>query len=227
MMNKAALGKRGLIVSCQALEHEPLHGGDTMKKMAVAAAASGAVGIRTNGAHDIRRIKESVNIPVIGLIKRDIPGSAIFITPTLQEVREIVDAGADVVALDLTDREDRLTKVGELIDYAHAAGVKVMADISTLEEGIAAQRLGADFVGTTLSGYTPYSPQKHTPDLELVRSLSARLQIPVIAEGRIWTPEEAAEALRAGADYVVVGSAITRPQLIVERYVSVLNPMLG
>lgn len=225
--NNKIFSKRGLIVSCQALEHEPLHGGDAMAKMAKAAFQSGAIGIRTNGVADIRAIKEAVDLPVIGLIKRDIPGSDVFITPTLDEVVAIIGAGADIVALDVTDREDRLMKAAELIDFAHKAGVAVMADVSTYEEGIAAEKLGADFIGTTLSGYTPYSTQIEGPDLTLVGSLSADVQVPVVAEGRIWNPAEAALALQAGAAYVVVGSAITRPQLITARYVEAVQKVNG
>ncbi|OCT15537.1 N-acetylmannosamine-6-phosphate 2-epimerase [Paenibacillus pectinilyticus] len=213
----------GLIVSCQALEHEPLHGGDTMAKMARAAVQSGAIGIRTNGVLDILLIKKEVNVPVIGLIKRDMPGSSVFITPTLDEVKAIVLAGADVVALDVTDREGRLDAVKSLITCAHELGAAVMADISTLEEGITAEALGVDFIGTTLSGYTPYSTQQEGPDFELLQKLCARVRVPVIAEGRIWTPEEAVKALACGAVNVVVGSAITRPQLITERYVRALR----
>lgn len=219
--------ERGLIVSCQALEHEPLHGGDAMAKMAKAAFQSGAIGIRTNGVNDIRAIKEAVDLPVIGLIKRDMPDSDVFITPTLDEVVQIIAAGADIVALDVTDREDRLATAAELIDFAHKAGVAVMADVSTYEEGMAAEKLGADFIGTTLSGYTPYSTQAEGPDLALVSSLAADVQVPVVAEGRIWSPEEAALALQAGATYVVVGSAITRPQLITARYVKAVRQVIG
>lgn len=218
---------KGLIVSCQALEHEPLHGGDTMAKMAVAAKSVGAVAIRTNGVEDIRRIREAVDLPIIGLIKRDMPGSAVFITPTVDEVTAIVEAGAGIVAMDVTDREGRLDTVRELIDCAHRLGAAVMADVSTFEEGVAAEKLGADYVGTTLSGYTPYSPQLEEPDFELVRKLKATLQVPVVAEGRIWTPQQAAEALEAGADVVVVGSAITRPQLIAERFAKAVAAAAG
>lgn len=214
---------KGLIVSCQALEHEPLHGGDTMAKMARAAVQSGAIGIRTNGVPDIVAIKKEVNVPVIGLIKRDIPGSAIFITPTLDEVKAIVSAKAEIVALDVTNREERLESVKPLIEYAHLRGVLVMADISTFEEGLAAEKLDVDFIGTTLSGYTPYSTQQEGPDLVLIQQLSKSVNIPVVAEGRIWTPEDAAKAKNAGASYVVVGSAITIPQLITSRYVNTVS----
>ncbi|MCY9658603.1 N-acetylmannosamine-6-phosphate 2-epimerase [Paenibacillus chondroitinus] len=214
---------KGLIVSCQALPHEPLRGGDTMAKMARAAVEAGAVGIRTNGVFDILAIKQEVSVPVIGLIKRDIAGSDIFITPTINEVQAIVLAGADVVALDVTDREGRLEAVKPLIALAHKMGAAVMADISTLEEGIAAERLGVDLIGTTLSGYTSYSRQSDEPDFELLRQLSEAVKIPVVAEGRIWTPEEAVKALECGAANVVVGSAITRPQLITARYIKAMS----
>ncbi|NOV00718.1 N-acetylmannosamine-6-phosphate 2-epimerase [Paenibacillus planticolens] len=219
--------KKGLIVSCQALPDEPLHSGDTMTKMARAAVQSGAIGIRTNGVFDILCIKQEVDVPVIGLIKRDIPGSDIFITPTLNEVKAIISAGADIVALDVTDREGRLEAVKPLIAYAHEHGAAVMADISTLEEGLAAEKLGVDLIGTTLSGYTPYSRQQEAPDFELLAQLCAAVQVPVVAEGRIWTPEDAAKAMETGVPYVVVGSAITRPQLITSRYVNALNKVLA
>lgn len=218
---------RGLIVSCQALPGEPLYGGGVMPLMAKAAEEAGAIGIRTNGVQDVRAIKAAVKLPVIGLNKRNIPGSDIYITPEMEDVEALLEAGADIIALDMTDREDRLQKVEPLIRRIHEAGALVMADISTYEEGMEAAKLGADFISTTMSGYTPYSPQSDQPDLELVRKLSASgLSVPVVAEGRIQGPEEAAEALRAGAAYVVVGGAITRPQLIAGRFVNQLNSEL-
>ncbi|MGN7359742.1 N-acetylmannosamine-6-phosphate 2-epimerase [Paenibacillus sp. SAF-054] len=225
---KCIFKNRGLIVSCQALEHEPLHGGDTMVKMALAAQQSGAIGIRANGVRDIWGIKQAVELPVIGIIKRIMPDSDIFITPTVTEVRQIIQAGADIVALDVTNRENRLETVKELIDEAHAAGAAVMADVSTFEEGMAAEKLGVDYVGTTLSGYTPYSTQVAGPDIRLLSQLAKSLTSAVlIAEGKISTPAEAALALAVGAEYVVVGSAITRPQLITEQYVQAMSVVLG
>jgi N-acylglucosamine-6-phosphate 2-epimerase len=218
--------KRGLIVSCQALPGEPLFGDGIMAKMALAAEQAGAIGIRTNGVKDIADIKKSVSIPVIGLIKRDIPGSEVYITPTLKEVNEIMDAGADIVALDVTDRENRLQTAKQLIDHIHTMGKFVMADISTFDEGMQAEKLGADLVSTTLSGYTTYSRQQEGPDLELVKVLHASLQVPLVAEGRIWSPEEAVQALESGANFVVVGSAISRPQLITKRYVERMSHWL-
>ncbi|WP_027092955.1 N-acetylmannosamine-6-phosphate 2-epimerase [Cohnella thermotolerans] len=218
--------KSGLIVSCQALPDEPLHGAEMMKRMAVAAEQGGAVGIRANGTQDIRAIKEAVEVPVIGIIKRDIPGSAVYITPEMEDVRAILEAGADIVALDMTDREGRLSKVKEMIDFIHAAGAKVMADISVLEEGMAAERLGSDIISTTLSGYTPYSPRQAGPDLELVKKLTEKVSVPVAAEGRIWSEREAVQAMRLGASYVVVGAAITRPHVITKRYAERMDEWL-
>ncbi|MEF3305260.1 N-acetylmannosamine-6-phosphate 2-epimerase [Paenibacillus sp. GYB003] len=216
---KPIFERRGLIVSCQALPGEPLYWQGTMARMAQAAQQGGAIGIRANGPDDIRDIKAAVGLPVIGLLKRDIPGSDIYITPELVDVQAIIEAGADVVAMDMTNREDRMERVVPLIRHCHEAGVAVMADISTLEEGLLAESLGADFVSTTMSGYTPYSPQQEGPDLELVRELAKRLtKATLVAEGRIWSPAEAEEALEAGAAYVVVGGAITRPQYITKKY---------
>jgi N-acylglucosamine-6-phosphate 2-epimerase len=223
---KQPFRSRGLIVSCQALPGEPLYGEGMMAMMAKAAEQAGAIGIRSNGPEDIRRIKEAVGLPVIGLNKRKVPGSDVFITPDLSDVEAILQAGADIVALDMTDREDRLTKTAALVRHIHAAGAWVMADVSTFEEGKKAAFLGADFVSTTLSGYTPYSPKQEQPDFQLVRQLSECLTVPVVAEGRIWGPDEAVTALQAGATYVVVGSAITRPHLIVSRYVQKMSQWL-
>ncbi|TMV48168.1 N-acetylmannosamine-6-phosphate 2-epimerase [Paenibacillus mesophilus] len=223
---KPIFAQRGLIVSCQALPGEPLYWQGTMARMALAAEQGGAIGIRANGPDDIREIKAAVKLPVIGLLKRDIPGSDIYITPELVDVQAIIDAGADVVAMDMTNREDRAERVVELIRHCHEAGVAVMADISTLEEGLLAESLGADLISTTMSGYTPYSPKQEGPDLELVRQLAKQLKKPLVAEGRIWSPAEAVEALEAGAEYVVVGGAITRPQFITQKYADRLGQWL-
>ncbi|WP_234340150.1 N-acetylmannosamine-6-phosphate 2-epimerase [Gorillibacterium timonense] len=222
-----ALMKRGIIVSCQALPGEPLHGGDTMLKMAAAAYQGGAVGIRANGPEDIAMIKREIPLPVIGLFKRTQEGSDVFITPTRAEVIAVIEAGADIVAMDVTDRENRLEQVKELLACIHAAGRLAMADISTFEEGIAAEKLGFDYVSTTLSGYTPYSPQQNGPDLALVKRLAGALTVPLFMEGKVARPEEALQALDAGAKYVVVGSAITRPKWITETYTSAVSSWLN
>ncbi|WP_237690948.1 N-acetylmannosamine-6-phosphate 2-epimerase [Paenibacillus caui] len=211
--------QKGLIVSCQALEGEPLYGADTMAKMSKAAEIGGAVGIRANSVQDIEAIKRMTKLPIIGIIKRDYKDSDIFITPTMKEINELLAVGIDIIALDATNR----TRPGgealkDLIQYLKKQGQLVMADISTLEEALVAEELGADCVSTTLSGYTPYSRQEPGPDFALVKEAVGKLHIPVIAEGKISTPDEALLMLNAGAHAVVVGSAITRPQLITERY---------
>lgn len=212
--------RRGLIVSCQALADEPLHGAAIMARMARAAEIGGAVGIRSNGPDDIAAIRAAVALPIIGLFKDGSDG--VYITPTLAHARAVIDAGADVVALDATPRA---RAGGEQMDQIITTiqqewGVPVLADISTLDEALTAAQVGAAFVSTTLSGYTPYSPRHDGPDLDLVRVLAERLPVPVIAEGRIHTPEQARAALDAGAFAVVVGGAITRPQQITARFVA-------
>lgn len=209
----------GLIVSCQALPNEPLHGAEIMARMAVAAEQGGAVGIRANGAPDIRAIRRAVTLPIIGIYKEGDEG--VYITPTLNHARVVIEAGADIVALDATQRArpDGST-LPELVERIHAElGSLVMADISTLEEAAAAEAAGADMVAPTLAGYTPYSAHTAGPDFKLLQALVATLSVPVIAEGRITTPEDAVLALEVGAVAVVVGGAITRPQAITARFV--------
>jgi N-acylglucosamine-6-phosphate 2-epimerase len=213
----------GLIVSCQALSDEPLHGAQIMARMAHAAWEGGAVGIRANGPDDIRAIRAAVPLPIIGIYKDG--DSGVYITPTLNHARAVVEAGADVVAIDATrrPRPDGST-VAELIPRIHdELGGPVMADVSTLEEARAAEAAGAEFVAPTLAGYTPYSQQVTGPDFELLRAMVAACGIPVVAEGHISTPDEARTAIMCGALAVVVGSAITRPQLITARFVARLH----
>jgi putative N-acetylmannosamine-6-phosphate epimerase len=195
-----------------------------MARMALAAQQGGAVGIRANGPPDIRAIKAAVSLPVIGLYKDG--DQDVYITPTLRHARAIVEAGADIVALDGTQRpRPDGSSLATLIAAIRVEWQKpALADVSTLEEGLSAQAAGADFVATTLSGYTPDSPALDGPDLELVRALVSQLSIPVIAEGRIRTPEEARAALAAGAFAVVVGGAITRPQWITAQFAAHLDP---
>ncbi|MCA1318463.1 N-acetylmannosamine-6-phosphate 2-epimerase [Bacillus tianshenii] len=215
--------KGGLIVSCQALENEPLFGSETMKKMAKAAMMGGAVGIRANTGADINEMKKAGISPVIGLVKRDYKDSEIYITPTLREVDEVVEAGADVIAFDATGRVrpdgQSLSQFVEQIKRNYP-GHLLMGDISTLEEGIFAAHLGIDMISTTLCGYTPQTSHYESFNKELLVGLIHKTDVPVIAEGRVDTPELCAECIRLGALAVVVGSAITRPQLITKRFVN-------
>ena len=192
--------------------------------MARAAAEGGAAAIRCESPGDIRAIREAVDLPLIGLWKQGEEG--VYITPTLDAARAVVEAGADMVAIDATDRP-RPVAVAALIRFIHEElGRPVLADVSTLAEGRAAVAAGADAVAPTLSGYTGGGPAPEGPDWDLLVALVTELSAPVIMEGRVWTPEEAARALGLGAWAVVVGSAITRPQLIARRFARALDSAL-
>ena len=217
MIEKVSLFSRiegGLVVSCQALEDEPLHSAEIMARMAEAAMIGGAVGIRCNGVEDTKAIRAKVDLPVIGLWK--VGREGVYITPTADHALSIIDAGADMVALDATKMRANLESD---ILAIHKVGGLVMADISTYEEALMAADVGVDCISTTLSGYTEWSPQQEAPDFDLINRLSNRLSIPVIAEGRINTPELLEEAFAVGAFAVVVGSAITRPQWITSNFI--------
>ncbi|MFF2447428.1 N-acetylmannosamine-6-phosphate 2-epimerase [Neobacillus sp. NPDC058068] len=217
--------KGRLIVSCQALEDEPLHGSEIMAKMGLAAKMGGAAAIRANGKEDIIAIRKATGLPTIGIIKRDYHDSDVFITPSLREVVELIESGAEVITLDATERpRPKGVKFSELVSYIRQnSNSLIMADVSTVKEGIEAVDQGCDLISTTLSGYTPYSPQLTGPDFSLIKELSSFVNVPVIAEGRISTPDEAIEAFRNGAYSVVVGTAITRPQEITKRFVEELK----
>ncbi|XOQ14260.1 MAG: Putative N-acetylmannosamine-6-phosphate 2-epimerase [Shouchella clausii] len=216
--------KGGLIVSCQALEDEPLHGSMIMAKMAKAAKWGNAVGIRANSVQDIQAIKNEVDLPVIGIIKREYPESEVYITPTKAEVNELLSTGVNMIAIDATNRKrPNGERVEQLVRHIQTNRCLVMADISTFDEGVEAAKLGVDCISTTLSGYTPYSPQQPGPDFHLLEQLVRELNMPIIAEGRIQTPEEAKKAIELGAHAVVVGSAITRPQLITHTFAEKLK----
>lgn len=220
--------KGKLIVSCQALPGEPLYiENDTMMPlMAVAAKRAGAAGIRTNGERDVKEIKKTVDLPVIGLIKKEYEGFSQYITVTMKEIDTLVKVGADIIALDCTMRErgDGKTVNGFIKEIKEKyPDIILMADISTFEEGVNAEKAGVDMVGTTLSGYTPYSEKTDGPDFKLVEKLSKELVIPVIAEGKIHEPQQAKKMLELGAHAVVVGGAITRPLEIAQRFVKAVE----
>ncbi|MCD9022388.1 N-acetylmannosamine-6-phosphate 2-epimerase [Cohnella silvisoli] len=216
--------KGGLIVSCQAYPGEILFGSDIMSKMALEAKNGGAVGIRANSPSDIAEIKSKTGLPVIGIWKERYADSSIYITPTLREAEAVAEAGADIVAIDATDRprpgQERLEDIVAFLRSRY--NVMLMADVSNVQEGIQAEKMGFDIVSTTLSGYTPYSRSLEGPDTELISELVKSLKIPVFAEGRIQTPDQATFCLRQGAYSVVVGSAITRPQTITKKFVDLI-----
>ncbi|MCM3758335.1 N-acetylmannosamine-6-phosphate 2-epimerase [Sporosarcina aquimarina] len=216
--------QHSLVVSCQALEDEPLHSSFIMSKMALAAKLGGAVGIRANSVEDIQAIKQEVDLPIIGIIKKDYPDEEVFITPTFAEISALAEEGVSIIALDGTKRmrpgnqtfEELLRQAKEMFPEQ-----LFMADVSTLEEGVYAVEAGADIVAPTLAGYTPYS--KDVKPLELVKQLVEKVNVPVIAEGNFDTPEKAKLAIELGAHAVVVGSAITRPMNITEKFVTAIH----
>lgn len=221
--------KGELIVSCQALPNEPLHSDFIMARMAVAAKEGGAKGIRANSVVDIKAIKEAVDLPVIGIIKRDYSDADVYITATIKEVDELMEAKPDIIALDATISS---RPNGQSLDefyneirskYPHQL---LMADCSTVEEMVHADELGFDFVGSTLVGYTKQSQgdKIEANDFEILRKVLSRIHHPLIAEGNIDTPEKVKRVLELGAYSVVVGSAITRPQLITKKFVNAIHP---
>lgn len=205
-----------LVVSCQASEDSPLHDTPHIVALALAAVKGGAQGVRIEGIQNVRAVRQAVSVPIIGITKIAQPGSDVYITPTRNDVRQLCEAGADIVAFDATNRP-RPVSVAELVTEAKAHGRMTMADISTVEEGHDAFTSGADFVGTTLSGYTVYTKDRAAPDFDLMERLAAA-GVPFVAEGRIWEPAEAQRAIRNGAAFVVIGSAITRPDEITRRF---------
>ena len=211
-----------LIVSCQALPHEPLHSDYIMARMAVAAKEGGAKGIRANSVVDIKAIKEAVDLPVIGIIKRDYNDSDVFITATMKEVDELMTVQPDIIALDATSST---RPNGQSLDEFYKEIRKLMADCSTVEEMIHADELGFDFIGSTLVGYTKQSngDKIEANDFEILRTVLKQIKHPLIAEGNIDTPEKVKRVLELGAYSVVVGSAITRPQLITKKFVDAIH----
>lgn len=226
-MNTLKQLEGGLVVSCQAAADSPLRNSGIMAAMARAALAGGAVGIRANGPEDIRAIRAAVHLPIIGIYKQNLPGYDVYITPTLGAAQEVVEAGADILAIDATQRPH---PGGHTVkDFIQACkyqfGLPVMADISTLSEAITATEAGADLVATTLVGYTPYTHQRPQPDFELVAQLVKEVPVPTIVEGHIHTPGDARHALELGAYAIVVGAAITQPDWITAKFVESLKSL--
>ena len=213
-----------LIVSCQALPDEPLHSDFIMARMAVAAKEGGASGIRANSVVDIAAIRKAVDLPIIGIIKRDYQGADVYITATMKEVDELMTVRPNIIAIDATTST---RPNGEsLKEFFQKAKEKYpdqlwMADCSTIDEMLAADQLGFDFIGTTLVGYTKQSQgdKIESNDFEIIRKALSKLSHPLIAEGNIDTPDKVRRVLELGAYSVVVGSAITRPQLITKKFV--------
>lgn len=224
-MNGAALDRlrNGLIVSCQAAPGSPLANRGLMAYMAEAAEAGGAVAIRAEGLQDIKAIKEAVSIPIVGLIKLKSEETPVVITPLLENVYALLEAGVDLIAVDATLRKRVDGTLGnDFVAQAKAIGAQVVADIDNLESAIAAEESGAVAVFTTLAGYTNGEVPEF-PDLDLVKSCSNHCSVPVIAEGRYNSPELVSQAFQAGAWSVCVGSAITDPWLSTKRFIKAIN----
>lgn len=228
-MNEKVEGLKGkLIVSCQALPHEPLHSSFIMGRMALAAKEGGALGIRANTKEDIAEIKSQVDLPVIGIVKRDYDDCKVYITPTMKEIDELMEVKPEIIAIDATGA---LRPEGKTLDEffgevkAKYPDQLFMADCSTVEEALHADELGFDFIGTTMVGYTEQSSHLkiENDDFAIIREILSKAKHPVIAEGNINTPEKVKRVIELGCYSVVVGSIITRPQLITKSFADVLK----
>lgn len=212
---------RSLAVSCQARADNPLHGPAFMAAMAQAAEQGGALALRANGPADIAAIRAVSRLPIIGILKRWDDRFPVYITPDFASAVAIAAAGADIIAIDATDRP----RDGEPLDRLIARirdelGKPVFADCATLEDGVRAASLGASYIATTLSGYTPETEARKTlgPDIALIAALAEAISVPIVAEGRFEQPEQLETAFRVGAHAVVVGTAITNPREITRRF---------
>lgn len=219
--------KNKVIVSVQAMPDEPLYKEECIIAMMKSVVMGGASALRVAGERDVKNAKKLFDLPVIGLTKPDkLPENwqeVVYITPSLKEVDELIDAGADVIAFDGTSRP-RKCPLEDMIGMIKSAGKLSMADIATFEEGLNCEKLGADILSTTLSGYTAETKNNSDePDFELLEKLVKNIKLPVILEGKVWEPHQVKKAFELGAHAVVIGSAITRPQLITKRFLEALN----
>lgn len=219
--------RNGMIVSCQNEQDDPFNSAELVAKFARAAVLGGAAGIRTEGPENIAAIRSVTDLPLIGIVDGHFANGWICITPDFTDVENILKSGADLIALDVTSRKrpNGMDGIEFFDEVRERYDVPLIADIATFEEGIRAAELGADAIATTLAGYTEYTQRSLTdgPDFALIEELSRAVKIPVIAQGRIWTPQQAAEALKRGAFCAVAGAAVTRPQMITRRFVDAMN----
>lgn len=216
--------KNKVIVSVQAAPGEPLYKEECMTAMMQSVINGGAQGLRVAGVRDVKNAKKLFDVPVIGLTKPDkLPENwqeVVYITPDVKDAQALIDAGADIIAFDGTLRPRDKSSLEELVSVVKSANKLSMADISTLEEGLNCEKLGVDILSTTLSGYTKETLDKpDEPDFELLEQLVKNTNLPVILEGKIWYPYQVKKAFELGAHCVVIGSAITRPQLITKRFI--------
>lgn len=227
-MNKEIISKlkHGLIVSCQAEYDSPFNSPEGVTMFAKAAVAGGAAGIRSEGIEKTKMILESVNVPVIGLVKSKFQDGSVRITGSFSDVDDLSAIGCPIIAIDGTFRKrDGLTGSEFINRIKSEFDAFIMADIAKKDEAIECEQAGADFISTTLNGYTPEteSDKIFSPNFELVKVLSQKIKKPVIAEGRINSPDNAGEMIRLGAYAVVVGTAITRPHIVTSWYVNAIK----
>lgn len=218
--------KNNIIVSVQAMPDEPLYKEECMLAMMQSVINGNAAGLRVAGVRDVKNAKQ-FGVPVIGITKPNkLPENwmeVVYITPTLNDVDNLIEAGADIIAFDGTLRQ-RECSISDIVGKIHSKNKLAMADISTFEEGLNCEKLGVDIISTTLSGYTTESKiDSKEPDFDLLERMVKSTNIPVILEGKIWEPQQVKKAFELGAHSVVIGSAITRPQLITKHFVEVLN----
>lgn len=217
--------RHGLVVSCQAPVESPLHEPPVIAAIAQASVNQGAVGVRIDTPAHVQAVRQRVNVPIIGLWKQQIPGYEVYITPQFAHAQAIAEAGADIIAIDATLRErPGADTLESLIVRIHDQLDKpVMADVDTFDAALAATKAGADLVGTTLYGYTPQTQQLSPPGFDLLAKMVVELNIPVICEGGVASPQMARQAIDLGAYAVVVGTAITGIDVQVQRYCAALE----
>ena len=216
--------KGGLVVSCQVPDGTAIDTPEFIAAQALTVIQAGAIGIRAQGISNVRAIAKATNVPIIGLVKRYLDSTPVFITPTIQDVLDLESAGATIVAIDATERYRTNGETLEefLKQLRKETNIALLADVDTFEAGVQAEALGCEAVATTLSGYTE-QPAPPLPNLALVKKLATRLSVPVIAEGGYSQPEHLAQAFRAGAWSVCIGTAITNPYLLTKSFLEVLN----
>jgi len=222
--------KNKVIVSCQATPNEPFHEEKCFTAMLKTVLSGGAGGFRVAGTRDVKIVKSVSDLPVIGISKIEpLPADwkdMVYITATYDDAVKIAKAGADIIALDGTARKRPKETLSEILERIHKElNLPVMADISTIDEGLMCESLGTDIISTTLSGYTTETADKNNgePDFELLEKLVKFTKCPIILEGRIWSPEHVSRAFELGAHCVVIGSAITRPAVITQRFVKAVK----
>lgn len=209
--------KQSLIASCQPVDDGPMDKVEHIVAMALAAVDGGAKGLRIEGVENVRAVAKATSTPIVGIVKRDLDDSPVRITPFIEDVKALVQAGASIIAFDGTDRQRPIPML-ELLTEVHQSGCIAMADCADYETGLMLAKHGCTFIGSTMSGYLDLNNTPNEPDYDLVRNWVAQ-GLNVIAEGRYNSPERAAKAIELGAFSVTVGSAITRVEHITQWFV--------